>query len=368
MRLLVRGHGLAPDSRLALAACGLALRGHPVLWSGGAPPVPGGAEGHPPWIDLERVRGGLAVARQHADVVVADGRAPLAAAAAGWMSGARALVLALDAARLQRWGWGARWAWDSIHASGLVESAEAGDLQRAPPPVPLERLAMWSDEPPPAAPQAEHADAEILERACERALARHRTRAARGAVFADRDGTLVVERGYLSDPDDLTLLAGVPEAIQALRSAGFAVVVISNQSGVGRGFFPLSRVYEAMARLRRVLRAHGAEVDAIYFCPHRPEAGCACRKPGTELLERAADDLQLSLTRSVFVGDKLLDVRTGHNAGAASVLVRTGYGRDEERQLEGATAPERPERVCDDFAQAADWIVAAAEAERPGPI
>ena len=115
------------------------------------------------------------------------------------------------------------------------------------------------------------------------------------------------------------------------------MVVISNQSGVGRGFFPLSRVYEAMARLRHVLREHGAGIDAIYFCPHRPEAGCACRKPGIELLLRAAEDLQLSLARSAFVGDKLLDVQTGHHAGALGVLVRTGYGRDEEQQI--ATRP-----------------------------
>ncbi|HEY6866203.1 MAG TPA: HAD family hydrolase [Candidatus Eisenbacteria bacterium] len=364
MRVLVHGSGLDPGSRLALAAAGLALRGHAVTWSGGS--LPRAAEGgsRAP-TDLAHIAGGLAVARQRADVVVGDGRAPLAAALAGWMSGARALVLALEAARLRRWGWGARWAWGSLHASGLVEAAEAGGLQQAPPPVPLERLAMWSEEPPPAVAEAEHPDAEILERACERALARHRTRGVRGAVFADRDGTLVVERGYLSDPDDLALLPGVPEAIQALRSAGLAVVVVSNQSGVGRGLFPLSRVYEAMARLRHALRARGAEVDAIYFCPHRPESGCACRKPGIELLERAADDLQLSLTRSVFVGDKLLDVRTGHNAGAAAVLVRTGYGRDEERQLAAADAPDRPERVCDDFAAAAEWILATAELERP---
>lgn len=365
MRILVHDGSLVPGSRMAFAACGLALRGHQVLWSGGSPP--GLADHGPRPLPgcLERLPGGVAAARHHAEIVLGGGRAPLAAAAAGWMSRALGLVLELDAATLRRWGWRARWAWDSLHATGLVEAGAAEALQRDPPHVPLERLAVWSDEPAPAEPRAEHADTEILERACERALARHRSRGVRGAVFVDRDGTLVVERGYLSDPDDLELLPGVPAAIQSLRAAGLAVVVISNQSGVGRGFFPLSRVYEAMARLRHVLRAHGAEIDAVYFCPHRPEAGCACRKPGIALLERAAEDLQLSLARSVFVGDKLLDVQTGRNAGALAVLVRTGYGSDEARQLERSSGGETPDQVCEGFAAAAEWILGVADLDRP---
>jgi len=313
---------------------------------------------------LEPIAGGLAPAWHDAEVVLGGARAPLAAALAGWMSRAHALVLDLDDAALRHWGWRARWAWDSLHATGLVPAEAADGLRRDPPPVPLERLATWSEEPP-AGPRAEHGDTEILERACERALARHRTRGARAAVFADRDGTLVVERGYLSDPGDLELLPGVAEAIHDLRAAGLAVVVISNQSGVGRGFFPLSRVHQAMARLRQLLRERGAELDAIYFCPHRPEAGCACRKPGIELLQRAADDLQLSLARSVFVGDKRLDVQTGHNAGTLTVLLRTGYGRDEERQIAAHPGERPPDQVCDGFGAAAAWILARGEHDRP---
>ena len=363
MRILVHQPSLAPGSRLAPAAVGLALRGHQVLWSGGAPPgIPaGGAQPLPGC--LERIAGGLGPAWHRADVVLGGGGAPLAAAVAGWLSRAHALVLDLKAGEARRRAWQARWAWESLHATGLVPAEAAEDLQRDPPPLPLERLAPWSDAAPSDEPQAEHPDTEILERACERALARHRTRGLRGAVFAERDGTLVVERGYLSDPDDLELLPGVPEAVHALRAAGLAVVVISNQSGVGRGLFPLSRVYQAMARLRHILRARGAEIDAIYFCPHRPEAGCACRKPGIELLLRAAEDLQLSLARSAFVGDKLLDVQTGHNAGALGVLVRTGYGRDEERRLD-AEPGQPPDQVCDGFAAAADWILATADLDR----
>ncbi|MBI1799399.1 MAG: HAD family hydrolase [Candidatus Eisenbacteria bacterium] len=234
-------------------------------------------------------------------------------------------------------------------------------MRRAGGSLGLERLALWSAEAPAAEPDATHADTEILERACERALARHRGRSPRGAVFLDRDGTLVVERGYLADPDDLELLPGVPEALRDLAAAGFALIVISNQSGVGRGLFPLARVHQAMARLRTLLRARGIELDAIYFCPHRPDAGCDCRKPGAALLERASDDLGIALSRSFMVGDKLIDARAGHNAGSRGVLVRTGYGRDEERANPGpGMAP--PERVFDDLRDASRWMLAEAEA------
>src|SRR5262249_54734610 len=155
-------------------------------------------------------------------------------------------------------------------------------------------------------------------------------------VFLDRDGTLVVERGYLTRVEDLELLPGVPMALRELHEAGYALVVVSNQSGVGRGLFPLSRVHEAMGRLRLLLRREGVELDAIRFCPHRPDAGCACRKPGIELVRAAAADLRLVLRESAMVGDKLLDVETGRAAGTRAVLLRTGYGRDEERGLDGA--------------------------------
>jgi D-glycero-D-manno-heptose 1,7-bisphosphate phosphatase len=222
--------------------------------------------------------------------------------------------------------------------------------------VELDRLGLWPEGEPAPVPDPTHEDTEILERACERALARHRGRAARPAVFLDRDGTLVVERGYLADASELELLPATAPALRRLRAAGHALVVVSNQSGVGRGLFPLSGVHAAMAALRRALRAEGVELDAIYFCPHRPEEGCACRKPGIELLERAADDQVLDLRGSVMIGDKLLDVATGHHAGARGVLVRTGYGRDEEARA-GAAGEPRPDRVADDLGDAADWVL-----------
>jgi histidinol-phosphate phosphatase family protein len=307
-------------------------------------------------------RGRLAL--PEADVVVGDARRAARTAIVGWRSRARAQVLSVAPDALSRWNLLDRVGWHSLYSAGLLEERDAESLRTRPHGVELERLALWSAEAPPSAPDVTHPDTEVLERACERALARHRARARRGAVFLDRDGTLVVERGYLSDPGDLELLPGVPAALAALHGAGYALVVISNQSGVGRGLFPLSRVYQAMARLRRLLREHGIELDAVYFCPHRPEGGCDCRKPRPGLLERAADDLVLDLARSFMVGDKLIDPEAGRRAGAHGLLLRTGYGRDEERRLEeGGVAA--PDGVVDDLPAAARWILEREEsAER----
>jgi len=351
MRLLAHGASMAEPSRLRAAVLGLAERGHEVSWLGaGAPP----GTGVLPIASVRDLRG------RPVDAVV-GACDPWRAARLGWRAGARAMLLDVAAGRLQRWTLLDRWAWDSLAAMALVDEREADAVRGAARDLPLERFALWSADEAPVEADTTHADTEVLERAGERALARSAGRMPRAAAFVDRDGTLVVERGYLADPADLELLEGVPGALRQLRAAGFPVVVISNQSGVGRGLFPLSRVYEAMARLRRLLRAHDVELDGIYFCPHRPDAGCACRKPGTELLRRAADDLQLSLAGSMMVGDKRLDAATGQAAGATGVLVRTGYGRDEEARVgDGEFAA--PDLVCDGLPAAAAWFIAAHEA------
>ena len=158
----------------------------------------------------------------------------------------------------------------------------------------------------------------------------------------------------------MRLLPGVAAALARLKAAGFPLVVISNQAGVGRGLFPLARVYGAMAQLRRLLRAEGVELDAIYFCPHAPEEGCACRKPKTELIERAADDLLLRAAGSVMIGDKAIDVRTGKAAGIRAVLVATGYGEAERAEL---GMEEQPDWFVKDLGEAAERLIAAFESE-----
>ncbi len=358
MRILVHGRSAGgPADRLALAAAGLALRGHQVLWLGRHPPVfPAGEP-----VTFCGVPGGAGLARHSADLVL-GGPGPVGAAVAGWLVRARCMVLALDAASLRRWGSVARAAWNTLPAWALIDEADGPALQADPRGLDREQIALWSPDAPPTAPDATHPDTEVLERVCERALARQRGRAPRPGVFIDRDGTLVVERGYLSDPADLELLPGAGAALHDLKAAGLPLIVISNQSGVGRGLFPLSRVYEVMARLRVESRAAGVELDGIYFCPHRPEEGCSCRKPGTRLLERAAEDHLLALRDSFMVGDKLLDVEAVQRAGGQGVLVRSGYGREEERSLGDAAAGGGPDSVCEGLQGASAWILATLEA------
>ena len=349
MRVLAALDPRGPEgARLRPAAIALALRGHEVFWSG-APPA-----GTLP-ATLRVVSGPRDLAAAPVEVVISDAATPVTGALAGWLGGAACLVMSLSYEHVRRWGWMEQSAWHSLHPLGLLEPAEASRFQKGNVALDLEGLALWSDDPPASEPDTAHPYTEVLERACERSLARHRSRAPRPAAFLDRDGTLVKEVGYLSDPGDLEILPGVPDALRALRAAGYALVVVSNQSGVGRGFFGRDRVHAAMARLRTGLRATGVELDAVYFCPHRPDAGCACRKPGTGLIERAVDDQLLSLRESAMIGDKVIDARTGLNAGMKAYLVRTGYGRDEEQRLatEGLTGV----RVVDDLASAVDDLL-----------
>jgi histidinol-phosphate phosphatase family protein len=355
VRVLVHSGSFAGRrDRLPAAAVGLALRGHLVLWHGPAPIPVGG--------DAARRNGtlcplGRSFDSRGADLVLGGGRSPLAVAAAGWLAGAHGMVLSLQPADVRRWRFATRLAWSSLDSFGICEPAAAEDGAGIRLDVPPERVEWWPLDAPAGDPDPAHPDVETLERACERLLARQRGFAPRPAVFLDRDGTLVVERGYLSDPDDLELLPGVPEALRSLRSAGLALVVVSNQSGVGRGLFSLTRVHEAMARLRASLRLHGVELDAVRFCPHRPDEGCPCRKPRADLIARAARELTLAVRDSAMVGDKLLDVATGHNAGCRGVLVRSGYGRDEEQRIAGGELARPPDHVADDLAGAVPWLL-----------
>jgi D-glycero-D-manno-heptose 1,7-bisphosphate phosphatase len=191
------------------------------------------------------------------------------------------------------------------------------------------------------------------------------------AVFLDRDGTINEEVGYLRSLDMLKIIPGAGAAIRRLNAAGFKVVIITNQSGVARGYFPESLVREAHDLLTGMLRKDGASIDGIYYCPHHPTAGnsrhtvqCDCRKPATGLLDRAAKDLDIDLQRSFMVGDKWSDVELGRRAGARSILVRSGFSADDpgnKRPSHGAD----PDFTAHDLAEAADWIIAQKEIKRP---
>lgn len=154
-------------------------------------------------------------------------------------------------------------------------------------------------------------------------------------IFFDRDGTLIEERNYLSDPGQVVLIPGAAEAVRLARGAGYLAVVLTNQSGVGRGYFTLEDVERVNARMGELLGREGARIDGIYVCPHAPEDGCDCRKPRTGLVERAVRELGIDVGASWVVGDKATDLELARNAGMRGVLVRTGYGSEAAAQPSG---------------------------------
>lgn len=186
-----------------------------------------------------------------------------------------------------------------------------------------------------------------------------------GAVlFIDRDGVLIVDKDYLADPAGVELLPGVPEALRAAAAAGYALVGISNQSGLGRGRFGQTELAAVMRRVDEVLAASGTALDAMYYCPHAPEDGCRCRKPGPGLLEEAAAAFNWDRERSWVVGDKASDVEFGRRHGLGAVLVATGYGAGEASRV-ASTRPGDPRvRFAPDLATAVAEILR--DAPRPG--
>jgi len=183
----------------------------------------------------------------------------------------------------------------------------------------------------------------------------------RPAVFLDRDGTIIREVEYLRSPRQLRLLPRAAAAIRRLNRAGFAVVVTTNQSGIGRGLLTEKDLEEVHAVLRSRLARRGARIDGIYFCPHHPEAArpeyrrrCRCRKPAPEMLLRAARELDLDLGRCFAIGDSVRDIEAGRRAGCRAVLVRTGYGAETEARLGRESGADY---VADDMSDAVEWIV-----------
>ena len=184
----------------------------------------------------------------------------------------------------------------------------------------------------------------------------------RRAVFLDRDGTICEEVGYMNHISRLHIYPFVPAAIRRLNEAGFPVIVVTNQSGAGRGYFPESLINEVHERIRHDLAVSGVRIDAFYACPHRTEDGCACRKPRIGMLERAAREHGLSIPGSWVVGDRQADVDLAHNASARSIFVLTGYGRG-EHEWHLRDWPNPPEFVAEDLAAAVDRIIACEPAD-----
>lgn len=183
------------------------------------------------------------------------------------------------------------------------------------------------------------------------------------AIVMDRDGTVCDEVGYVNHVSRIRLLPRSAAAIRRAREAGFKTAIVTNQAGVARGYFDEELIHRVHDRVRELLAADGAAVDAIYYCPHHPDAGappyrldCDCRKPRPGMLLRARDELGLDLARSYLVGDSMRDVEAGHRVGATTVLVLTGYGRG-ELEYRSAGWKTRPDHIAEDLMEAVEWIL-----------
>jgi len=175
------------------------------------------------------------------------------------------------------------------------------------------------------------------------------------AIFLDRDGTLIQEKEYLHRPEEVAILPGAGAALRRLSDAGFRLFIVSNQSGVGRGWFTLEDVARVHARLAAELAREGARFDKIYVAPEAPDQPSRARKPSPQFLFDARDEFGLRLEESFLVGDKMLDLECGWNAGVKkSILVRTGYGAQVEKTGDPRLAAAV---IVDDLPAAAAWIL-----------
>ena len=193
--------------------------------------------------------------------------------------------------------------------------------------------------------------------------------AARPAVFFDRDGTLAHEVGYVNHVSRFRLYPWAVDAVRLVNQAGLLAVVVTNQAGVARGYFPESVILEVHGALTAAMEAGGARLDAIYYCPHHPEVGeppyrhdCDCRKPRPGLLRRAAAELGADLARSFMVGDRHGDLATGWSVGARGVLVKTGYGLGELVHLSPRWS-RPPDVVADHALDAVERVLRLVESE-----
>lgn len=175
------------------------------------------------------------------------------------------------------------------------------------------------------------------------------------AVFLDRDGTLIVDKNYLSRPQDVNIFPATPAGLKRLGGAGLKLFIVSNQSGVGRGYFSLADVDNVNQHLCQTLARNGVRFEKIYIAPEKPDEPSRGRKPSPQFLFDARDEFGLNLADSFLIGDKLSDLECGWNAGVQkSILVRTGYGAELERTEPGKLARAV---IVDDLNQAADWIL-----------
>jgi D-glycero-D-manno-heptose 1,7-bisphosphate phosphatase len=183
------------------------------------------------------------------------------------------------------------------------------------------------------------------------------------AVFLDRDGTINEEVGYVNHIERFRLLPGTGEAIRLLNRNEIKVVVVTNQAGVARGYFPESLIHLIHRKMKDDLREKGAHLDGVYYCPHHPDVGeppyrqrCRCRKPETGLIEEAVKDLGIDCSKSYMIGDRGADIEFGCRIGSKNILVLTGYGKGEWEYF-GGQWKSKPDFVAQDLFEAVRWVL-----------
>jgi histidinol-phosphate phosphatase family protein len=189
------------------------------------------------------------------------------------------------------------------------------------------------------------------------------------AVFIDRDGTLIREKNYLRRVKDIQLIKGSVEALQLLRGAGFKLILITNQSGIGRGYFTEKKLLQIHDSFQKLLTKKGIPLDAIYYCPHHPEAGCDCRKPNLGMIKRACREHRLDPKRSYSIGDHSGDFLIGQRMGGKGIFLLTGHGRKEMAKIERSEGRLAPDFIARNMVAAAKYIVAQKNGSnsRPSP-
>lgn len=197
----------------------------------------------------------------------------------------------------------------------------------------------------------------------QRTAPRDGGRKLRPVIFLDRDGTVTDEVGYINHISRAKIYPYAPEAIRLLKSTGLPVIIVTNQSGVGRGYFTEEIVNQVHRMVQDALQAAGTSVDAFYFCPHHPSAAiekyrqqCGCRKPGTGMPEQAAEQFGIDLAASYVVGDTYRDMQMGFNIGARTILLMTGYGRG-EYEYRRQSWPRMPDLIAENLLEAARLVL-----------
>ncbi len=179
------------------------------------------------------------------------------------------------------------------------------------------------------------------------------TKSAKPTVIFDRDGTLIVDKHYLHKPSEVELLPHVISGLQLLQQAGFRMFIATNQSGIGRGYYTLDAMHAVHERLNTLLASANIFLDGIYYCPHAPETQCICRKPNLGMIKQIEQNYSINPHTSFVVGDKACDIVLGQNADMRSILVRTGYGQQEEKKGQC-----KPHAITNTIEEAASLILA----------